>query len=595
LGRTAHPSGSRPLKLTLLIAPSTTPLTPSGTFWLTLSLSFAAYFGLLGLVVAFRSDYVVQDDARTFVFWMPRFADPGLFPNDLIADYFAAVSPLGFTALYRLAATLGIDPLLFNKLLPLPLGLVTTLYAFRLALRLLPVPVAAFLATLILNQSMWMKDDLVSATPRAFLYPLVLAFLFYAASRALLRSVAALALLGLFYPQHVLICAGTAVLGLLTRRHGRPALSRDPWSYRLAAGCLAVALLVGALFLARASEYGPVITAAEARALPEFLPGGRATFFVDDPWQFWVTGNRSGVLTEAFGPPVIWAGLALPLLARARSRLPLAGALSGEVGLLGRLLVASFGLYIAAHLLLFRLHLPSRYTHHSLRIALALAAGLALAILLEALLRWAAARPRADDHRRPLLAAGATTVVAAATVLYPGLLHLTGRPFPHTQYRAGREPDLYRFLARRPPDVLIASISTEANYLPAFARRSVLSGTEFGVPYHRGYFEQIRQRTADLLRAQYSPDLAAVQAFIAGYGVDLWLLDRGALSRAYLVDDQRSALLRPLAPEVFDGPNQGAVPALAALLDQCNVFNSPRVVLLSADCILAARPRGPGP
>ena len=35
------------------------------------------------------------------------------------------------------------------------------------------------MATLMFNQNIWRKDDLVSATPRAFIYPLFLAFLFY--------------------------------------------------------------------------------------------------------------------------------------------------------------------------------------------------------------------------------------------------------------------------------------------------------------------------------------------------------------------------------------------------------------------------------
>src|SRR5215208_192506 len=117
-------------------------------------------------------------DFRT-VFWMERFLDPQLFPNDLIADYFQSVAPTGYSALYNLMAHLGVHPMLLNKLLPMALGFITTAYCFLLCLRILPVPGAAFFSTLILNQSIWMQDDLVSATPRAFLYPLFLAFLYY--------------------------------------------------------------------------------------------------------------------------------------------------------------------------------------------------------------------------------------------------------------------------------------------------------------------------------------------------------------------------------------------------------------------------------
>ncbi|HEY9297952.1 MAG TPA: hypothetical protein VIQ31_16655, partial [Phormidium sp.] len=42
-------------------------------FWFTLSLTFALIYSFLGLKQAFSSSYVVQDDARVYVFWMQRF------------------------------------------------------------------------------------------------------------------------------------------------------------------------------------------------------------------------------------------------------------------------------------------------------------------------------------------------------------------------------------------------------------------------------------------------------------------------------------------------------------------------------------------
>ena len=87
-------------------------------FWFTLSLIFAAGYAILALRQAFASEYVVQDDARQHIFWMLRFIDPNLFPDNLIADYFQSVAPAGYSNLYRVFAILGINPLLLNKLLP---------------------------------------------------------------------------------------------------------------------------------------------------------------------------------------------------------------------------------------------------------------------------------------------------------------------------------------------------------------------------------------------------------------------------------------------------------------------------------------------
>ncbi|NEQ79142.1 MAG: hypothetical protein F6K26_02485, partial [Moorea sp. SIO2I5] len=125
-------------------------------FWFSLSLAFAMVYSLIALEEAFSNQYIVQDDARQHVFWMQRFFDPSLFPDDLIANYFQSVAPAGYTTLYRLIGFVGIHPLLLNKLLPMVLGLITTSYCFRLCLQMLPIPAAGFIASLLLNQTLWM-------------------------------------------------------------------------------------------------------------------------------------------------------------------------------------------------------------------------------------------------------------------------------------------------------------------------------------------------------------------------------------------------------------------------------------------------------
>ncbi len=59
---------------------------PKVIFWLSLSLTFSGIYSYLALREGFSNPYIVQDDARQHVFWMERFLDSELFPNDLIAD-----------------------------------------------------------------------------------------------------------------------------------------------------------------------------------------------------------------------------------------------------------------------------------------------------------------------------------------------------------------------------------------------------------------------------------------------------------------------------------------------------------------------------
>ena len=119
-----------------------------------------------------RDSYVIQDDARQHIFWMLRFQDPGLFPNDLIADYFQSVAPTGYKFLYWSFNQIGIEPIALSKIVPSFLGLALTSYCFALTLEILPLPFTGFVASLLLNQNLWLQDGLVSGTPKAFALPL---------------------------------------------------------------------------------------------------------------------------------------------------------------------------------------------------------------------------------------------------------------------------------------------------------------------------------------------------------------------------------------------------------------------------------------
>ena len=336
-------------------------------FWFFLSLIFAAIYSFLALQKAFSSEYVIQDDARQHVFWMGRFLDSSLFPKDLIADYYQSIAPPGYKALYRFMAALGIDPVTFSKFLPGILGLITTGYCFAVCVELLPVPLTGFIGALLLNQNLWMQDGLVSGTAKAFVPPLLLAFLYYFLQRNLPGVGAVLVLFGLFYPPFVLICALVLIFDLW--RWQPPYLSRNRRDRWFCAVGLGVAFAVLLPYLLTASEFGPVISLAEARRLPEFQAGARTSFFYpDDPWHFWFNASRTGIrLPSALIPSPVYAGLLLPFMLRFPSFFPLSEKVSPKIIVLLKSIAAGLTLFFAAHALLFALYLPSRYTQHTLR------------------------------------------------------------------------------------------------------------------------------------------------------------------------------------------------------------------------------------
>ena len=218
-------------KIKQILIPSNTPKQNQKIFWLTLSLTFTTIYSLLALKEAFSGEYIVQDDARQHVFWMRRFLDPELFPNDLIADYFQSVAPWGYQTFYWLFSQVGIDPIFLNKLLPLGLSLVTAAYCFGICFQILPIPFAGFIASVLLSQNLWLQNDIGSATPRAFLYPLFLAVLYYLLRKSLVPFLVAIALLGLFYPQYVILTALILIIRLLDWEKGRFCLSKNSQDY----------------------------------------------------------------------------------------------------------------------------------------------------------------------------------------------------------------------------------------------------------------------------------------------------------------------------------------------------------------------------
>jgi hypothetical protein len=449
---------------------------------------------------------------------MTRFRDPGLFPGDPIADYYEAVAPPGYRAVYEGLAALGLDPLVANKLLPSVLALVAVAYFFRLALAIFPVPYAAFLAAAMLAVRIWSQDDVLSATSRAFFLPLFLAFLYYLVIGARGRAVATIAGMGLVYPQAAVLALG--VLGVRLAAAARPWPPRDEVFFAFAAG---VAAVVTALPFAYATaRYGPIVTLEAARQMPEWERLFAWRKSLGGLWQLYVAADETGLLPlKRYFSAVPFLALALPLLARRRERFPALAWLGPGVAILPQVAIASVALFVAAHLALFRLYLPSRYTQHTLWLVMFLGSAIAIAVGLDAWRRAAGSRARG-----PAIGAG----LAAAAILLP----VAVGPPPGASYVVGRHPGLYAYLSRQPEATLVASLSDEADSLPAFTRRPVLGSFETYNGFHLGFAEPARTRARALAEAHYAAERAPIRAFVARYGVDFLLLDRDAFTLDYV-------------------------------------------------------------
>ena len=362
----------------------------SRIFWLSLTIAVVLVYGIKYLKAAFETKYIIQDDARQHIFWMRRFFDTELFPEDLIADYFQSVAPWGYKIFYWLITSLGIDPIFLGKLLPIFLGLISTIYCFGVSLQILPIPAVGFFTSFILNQSLWMEDDLVSATPRAFFYPLFLAFLYYLLRGSLFPILVAIALQAIFYPQTVLLSLSILTIRLFSYHQKRLKFTLIKLNYWLWLGGIITAAIILLPYKLAATEFGPIITTTAAKIQPIFNYAdstyGRAFFFHHNPLVFWLTGPRSGILFVGLFSPFAIASLLLPFLLK-KEKFPLGKQVSDKVGILVQIFIASVGLFVLAHIFLFQLHFPNRYIYHSMRVMMAIAGGIALIIWLDSYLK----------------------------------------------------------------------------------------------------------------------------------------------------------------------------------------------------------------
>jgi hypothetical protein len=229
---------------------------------------------------------------------------------------------------------------------------------------------------------------------------------------------------------------------------------------------------------------------------------------------------------------------------------------------------------------LFKLHLPSRYTGYTFLLAIVFAAGIVLTVILDTIYQWLqTARP--PQKFQSILAIGILTIIASSLLFYPSV----AKSFPVTGYVTGKAPHLYQFFAQQPKDIVIASLSSEANNLPTFAQRSILVGSEYAVPYHAGYYREFRRRASDLIRAQYSPDLNIVKQFIQQYSVDFWVLEPESFNPNYIIRNSWIKQYQPAATEAADRLQQGQVPVLQQMLKCCLVVDLDRFLVIDTQCI----------
>jgi hypothetical protein len=466
---------------------------------------------------------VIDDDARQHVYWTYTFQDAALFRGDLLTDFATSpkVAPPGYQALYFVGVRL-MDPLLFSQVLSLLLLGVCVWLLYHIGRELGAQRGGAFAACLLLVYVLYSSSG---GLPKSFAFPLLLGAV-YLVGRASFAGVAGLLCVqSLLYPPMLLNTLALAAVAWW--RVWRRGTDRRLWRHLLVLGGgagLAGGVLLWVYAFWPTAAWGSLVTPDEARAMPEFWPQGRTAFYAHT-WLQMALNDRWGIGGVRL---VGFVGLIVAMYILGKR----ASFVVPEVA--RDLLWTSLGLFVLAHLLLFRLHLPSRYVLYTLPTA----ALLVIAANYEATCT-------ALHARWPALHRG-WQWLAARQGLSWSLLGLVALGFVYVQnrYVVAIDPltvkvdrtamQLYNYLQTLPKDVLLAGHPLELDNVPLFARRKVLANQELSLPYYRGYYAEVQRRLHASLAAYYAAEAQEIQQFVRRYEVDFILVNRRHFTPEFL-------------------------------------------------------------
>jgi hypothetical protein len=444
------------------------------------------------------------DDAAHHIFWLYRFTDANLFPNDLSVAYFQTSAPWGYRALYAAVAQVA-DVLQASEWIALALFLGSAWLVWQIALAATDTrrELYGLFAVLILVAFLPLSTqrDFLPATgfQRTFALPLLLLTLWGLATRT--YAAVGVSWLGaaLFYPV-VLPVQGLGAAIVFAREFLSTRRMPPRWKFNAALGV--TALGVAAFSMPVPPEIGPALTYEQAMQTAEFGPGGRLDIYHAGGTSF-LRDYSTGLGWSPRLSLLMAAGLAAAWGFGRRKSIPFAAWSMVAVGV---------GLWAAMRLfpeeLMFGLYLPNRHSRWAIGIfgIFAIAAG-AVACL---------ERASGSGRRIERWAVIGAPLIAVATLLPYGLRLWNWPVDTHLE-------DAYAFIATLPETTLVAAHPDLADFVPVRARRSVLTSTETSMAWMQGYYAQMKPRVEASLRAAYATRIEDLDAALAPFGVDVFL------------------------------------------------------------------------
>lgn len=435
---------------------------------------------------AFRSPYVCNDDARQQLYWMASFHDKTLFQNDIVVDYARHYVSPGVTALYWLM-TFVWPPILAGKLAACGLMALGAFWCFRIGERLSGLAAGVSAAVLFATLTP-IADRIVGGNPRAFMYPLLAAWLCYLVRQEHAKVAVVAVISALTYPMTFMLCVPAWFLDAVRFERRRPVLdrARSRWMSTLTGVLLGTAVL-GAKYLSPDERFGEIADRTRVMSDPAFREGGRFSEVLGD--------GREGALTDwvraagtPFGLRGTWDGESWVARNPKWGGWAVVGLLTTWIGLaIARLAplprqfvwlaLASVMMYGVAWLVVFRLFVPARYVQFSFSLLTVLGMALILPGLAERI--GPPGARRAACVAAMLLAAGQSF---GLSYVRPAVPHI------NQAHNAAVWQTIERVV---PPQSVIAGPPAYLDSVGAFSKRKAYMPDELAHPAYTAYYDNV--------------------------------------------------------------------------------------------------------
>ncbi len=476
-----------------------------------------SFIFLWAYLPAFINPYIINDDVRQQLFWMQRWCQPGIYPEDLLSSYARMYVPWGVQGLYY-AASFFCSPLYFSNILTGVLYVLTGSLIFLSGNRIGDYRLG-LAALCIYWVSPFFLHSMAGGLARGFAAPLLMLYFYGWLCRSRIILGLALLLQSLFIPYIFILCAGASGLGWLGWLIGlnsRPSFLTRISDFIFIGGCFSL-LLLWHMQMSKAG-FGPLPTYAEMLDNPVYTAQGRFPI-IPVPSIFYELFTRPWEKLIPFKDMSNFAA-ANALIAIAAAAL--LGAKSAQwkkwhphLTAIICILFSSVLLSLLAKLILLKLFVPSRYLEYST----ALGYCFLLAICLHGIMRqWHKARKWITS-----ILVGIFFVVGIMRTELLGL------------YDYSPEAALYETVLREiPRHAVIAGNPYLMDNVLTFGQRNVLASYELAHPWNTGYWKKFAPRLQDMLKAYYSGNIVEVIDFCLKYGVEYMVVDRRDFSKASL-------------------------------------------------------------